>query len=358
MKYGKSIKKTKSVIRKSQLSKRNQRSIAPLVGTVLGLGALGLGYKYFSRGSKKNENVMGNSAVYNELEEEGDVESTEKKCRTDFNASNVPEFIEVHDKMNGTSLKYMNEYPNKCVNLKSGTFLNSAITHHFKTLGINTDVQLQNQRLFGNGVDNGLHEELTEPQQNAMSSFPMFSTGNLSGDLSPQESPMDNSIMLSRPIIKAGRRLPQNHVPEKPEYIKPTNHMKLLKSLQSIKEEKANIVPENISLQTEVKSLGNREIMQNRFRQKEELNKEIEKIKSKILETENFLKLRESGNEERALLIEFINRQQKLLLELEKKRYFGSKRKKSHRSKKVKTPRKKTSRKRSRKVNKRRRSRK
>jgi hypothetical protein len=69
MKYGKSTKKT--VIRRSKLSKR-KRSIAPLLGTVLGLGAIGAlgvgGYKYFS--GSKNDNVIGNSASDHGLQEE------------------------------------------------------------------------------------------------------------------------------------------------------------------------------------------------------------------------------------------------------------------------------------------------
>jgi hypothetical protein len=303
MKYGKSVKKT--VIR------RNQRSIAPLVGTVLGLGALGAlgvgGYKYFS-GSKKNENVIGNSASYHGLEEEDEepvkiitkpISSVDTGLREELNESQQEEEIK--------------------------------LTH---------EDQLKVDALIDVRDAKKLYDSLFDELRTVTYLY--------------KDTPDVKNKLKRRFYLEHF----QGIILEKLEYIEPTNHMKLLKSLQSIKEEKANIVPENIPLQTEVKSLGNREIMQNRFRQKEELNREIEIIKSRILETENFLKLRESGNEERALLIEYINRQQKLLLELEKKRYFGSKRKRSRRSKKVKKYLKKTSRKKSRKVNKRRRSRK
>ena len=303
MKYGKSAKKT--VIRRSKLSKRNQRSIAPLVGTVIGLGALGVGgYKYFS--GSKNDNVIGNSASDHGLQEEDDVPETHKeKCRTDFDIQYAHEFKHVHMKSNGTYLIYLNEYPNRCTRLNSGNFLNSAITSYFKKNDIYTDDQLKNS----------------------------------SSDLS---LPLDNSIVLSRPIIKADRRIPSNYetvVPNKiPDFIKYGVKQPEMKEFEKEMKEsnKRRISNEIILLEENIDRINERLI------ELYKIKKETDSNDPTYISTSNLISRLHSDIENLKHELEQFNS--------DLKKHFGSIRK---RSRKVKKSRKK-----SRKVNKRRRSRK
>lgn len=188
-------------------------------------------------------------------------------------------------------------------------------------------------------VNTGLHEELIKAQQSATSLFPMFSTGKESHvDLSPV-LPLDNSNILSRPIIKVGnRRLPQkleNDVPEK--------------------------IPDFIKYGTKYETNFEKEMIASNKRR---ISNEIELIEDRIRDIDREISANQDVHDndtDDIRIQEHVIIIKKLLQEKEElsskltglKNQFGSKRKKLRRSKKVKTSRKK-----SRKVNKRRRSRK
>ncbi len=324
--------------RKSKLSKRNQRSIAPLVGTVLGLGALGAvgygGYKYFN-GDKKNENIM-----------------TDDK------------FVRNKDKgVNERLNKYINEYEKLtrlCENSYDPPELLQCIVdlNRFssdrKTLIGKLDRNKDKDEIARYESYIGLIPDVIENLKKKIEKISTGSTGIVEDDLSPV-LPLDNSNTLSH--------LPQQIelIPEKiPDFIKYGTKQPEMIKIQKIQKMMAESNKRRISNDIE---LLEDEI--NRIRISNEiklLEDKIDKINERL---KDLMEIRKAAGVEDPAYVSTSNVIFKLHSELdglrgdvtrlnsELKNQFGSKRRKSRRSRKIKTSHKK-----SRKVNKRRRSRK